>query len=39
MDAVEFLKTKNRMCRQEGECGVCPYGNMLSCNAYGDDEE
>lgn len=31
MDAVEFLKAKNRMCREYGElpedCFVCPIGN------------
>ena len=31
MDAVEFLKAKNRMCREcgylPGDCFVCPVGN------------
>ena len=31
MDAVEFLKAKNRMCRESGylpgDCFVCPIGN------------
>lgn len=31
MDAVEFLKAKNRMCREcgylPGDCFVCPIGN------------
>lgn len=31
MDAVEFLKAKNRMCREYGDlpedCFICPIGN------------
>lgn len=27
MDAVKFLKEKNRMCKKVNDCFVCPLGN------------
>lgn len=39
MDAVEFFKTANRLCKNQRCCTECPiYKNSLGCMAKADDD-
>ena len=38
MDAVEFVKTVNRLCRNQGCCKECPIGEEWHCLAAFDNE-
>ena len=31
MDAVEYVKQRERMCNYYGNCGDCPAGNYVGC--------
>lgn len=39
MDAVEFIKERNRMCKSFGDCSNCPAGKNTCCNTYEWQEE
>lgn len=39
MDAVKFIKERNRMCKSFGDCSNCPAGKNTCCNTYEWQEE
>ena len=36
MDAVEYVKQRNRMCDYYGNCGDCPAGNYEGCSSLNE---
>lgn len=39
MDAVKFIKNRNRMCNSMKSCSQCPFGEMNYCDFDTEDPE
>ena len=39
MDALEFVRERNRMCRSFGDCANCPADRNTCCNTFEWQEE
>lgn len=39
MDAIEFIKKRNRMCNSMKSCSQCPFNEMKHCNFNTEDPE
>ena len=39
MDAVKFIKEKNRMCDTVANCDKCPLNDVDNCTPYSDNVE